>query len=241
MFKRKTLLVGLAFLLLVGLAGVSVALAQAEGGGVTPPYTVAQALTEEEIAAGKQGQVQYFDSFEAAMQSIGAAPADFKPADSDRSAPERHCVILIEPLQPGQQASVASEPVCFARFPDAIYAATGDTVRLAPAVRPADVTQDMLAPASTTVISIDYANSNFQGSTLVWVANNSVGCNTGYSYSAPTMPSGWNDVVSSAQTYGGCNNNPHYEHTNYGGAVLTCTCSTMGVMDNATSSEKWSQ
>ncbi len=138
MFKRKTLLI---ILLLVGLAGASVALAQAQGGSATPPYTVAQALTEEEIAAGKQGQVQYFDSFEAAMQSIGANPADFKPADSDRSAPERHCVILIEPLQPGQQASATSDPVCFAGFSDAIYAATGGIVRLAPTVRPAEVTR----------------------------------------------------------------------------------------------------
>lgn len=91
----------------------------------------------------------------------------------------------------------------------------------------------------TGVIGINYSSPNYQGSSLVWVVNNTVGCNTGYSYVSPTMPSGWNDVVSSARTYGGCNNNPHYEHTYYSGAVLNCTCATMGVMDNATSSEKW--
>lgn len=115
MFKRKIFLigVGVALLLLIGLGG-----AQAQIGAVTPPYTVAQALTKEEVAAGKQGQVQYFNSFEEAMLSIGADPADFKDSE-----PDRHCIVLIEPLQSGQQASVASEPICFASFSDAIYAA----------------------------------------------------------------------------------------------------------------------
>lgn len=233
---KKMFLIAFSLLLLFGVVGAVRAQDWLSPGsdGVAPPYAVARALTEEEAAAGKEVQVQYFDSFEEAMQSVGAAPADFQ-----NSEPERHCVVQIEPLQPDQQASVMLEPACFDSFSEAIYAATKGAVRLAPTTKPSELTPQMLALASTTVIGIDYSSPNYQGSSLVWVVNNTVGCNTGYSYVSPTMPSGWNDVVSSARTYGGCINNPHYEHTYYGGAVLNCTCATMGVMDNATSSEKW--
>ncbi len=230
--QKKIFLMGLSLLLLLGPAGA----VRAFRDSVTPPYAVAQARTEEEAAAGEEGQVQYFDSFEEAMKSIGADPADFQ-----NSKPERHCVVQIEPLQPGQQASEMLEPVCFDSFSEAIDAATQGAVRLPPTTKPNEFTAEMLAPASTTVIGIDYSSSNYSGTSLVWTASNTVGCTTGLTYAAPTMPSGWNDVVSSARTYGGCNRSPHYEHTYYSGAVLTCPCATMGVMDNATSSEKWSQ
>jgi len=253
MGKLKIPLMIAAILILAGglIGGVAVAV-KAQNEPADPPYTVARALTEEEARAGMPVEVQSFDSFEEALRSIGADPEDFDVSAADRGAdatpiadppsdpePTRHCIVQIEPLKPGEKASELSKTTCFDSFSDAVYAATGEAVRLAPTIQPGDVTQEMLAPASQTVISIDYSQPNYQGSTLVWYVNNSYGCNTGWSYANPTMPSGWNDVVSSAHSYGGCNNNPHYEHTYYGGALIFCTCSTMGVMDNQTSSEKW--
>jgi hypothetical protein len=193
-------------------------------------------------------RAQSFNSFEEALQSIHADPADFSadPADfsasdrlasaSDRLAtsnvdetanppsarqPTQHCVVQIEPLTPGKVASAMSEASCFDSFSDA---------------------QAIVPLSHTTVISIDYRDSNFSGSTLTWVVDSSYGgCTTGYSYAAPSMPSGWNDVVSSARTYAGCSYNRHYEHTNYGGSKIDCYCATMGAMNDKTSSEKWNR
>jgi hypothetical protein len=236
MGKLKIPLMIAAILILAGglIGGVAVAV-KAQNEPADPAYTVARALTEEEARAGMPVEVQSFDSFEEALRSIGADPEDFDVSAADEGPVNQ----TAEPLKPGEKASEMSKATCFDSFSDAVYAATGEAVRLAPTIQPGHVTQEMLAPASQTVISIDYSQPNYQGSTLVWYVNNSYGCNTGWSYANPTMPSGWNDVVSSAHSYGGCNNNPHYEHTYYGGALIFCTCSTMGVMDNQTSSEKW--
>jgi hypothetical protein len=53
------------------------------------------------------------------------------------------------------------------------------------------------------------------------------------------MPSGWNDRVSSSHSYGGCSLNDHFHDANFGGSGIICTCSTMGTMNNQTSSETW--
>lgn len=91
------------------------------------------------------------------------------------------------------------------------------------------------------VIGIDYDGPNFTGSTLVGGTRHTPGCLDGSSFIASSMPAGWNNRVSSARSYSGCNHYYHYEHINFGGAVLDCgdSCSSMGVMENQTSSERW--
>jgi hypothetical protein len=87
-----------------------------------------------------------------------------------------------------------------ATFAEAIAAATGGTVHLSPTAKPIQLTQGMLAAAPDTqpVIGIDYVNSNFQGNTLTR-AESVGGCAVGQNFQASSMPSGWNDVVSSAK------------------------------------------
>jgi hypothetical protein len=99
----------------------------------------------------------------------------------------------------------------------------------------------MFRGSGETVIGIDYKNSNFGGDSLPWIADNLVGCSTGLSYQAPSMPSGWNDEVSSADAFAGCDSYIHYEDNNYGGSQHECApdCATIGVMNDETSSEKW--
>jgi hypothetical protein len=97
------------------------------------------------------------------------------------------------------------------------------------------------AARASTVISIDYGQGNFAGNTLTWTVPNPSGCNRGNSYSAASMPSGWNDRVSSSKSQNGCSRNDHFQNTNFLGAGITCTCATMGTMNNQTSSELWSQ
>lgn len=130
---------------------------------------------------------------------------------------------------------------CFQTFAEAIHAATGGAVTLAPGTTPSQLTQSMLdVPSTSTVIGVDYMDSGFYGGSLTWSESSDIyGCTDGSYYAAPTMPSGWNDDVSSARSYGGCATYNHFENTYYGGSKLTCTCSTMGVMNDQTSSEKW--
>jgi len=100
-----------------------------------------------------------------------------------------------------------------------------------------------LIPDTSTVIGIDYMNANYGGLSLTWTANGTVGCEGGFpTYAASSMPSGWNDDISSYRDYASCSNNPHYENNNYKGAVANCgpNCSYIGAaMNDRTSSEKW--
>jgi hypothetical protein len=98
-----------------------------------------------------------------------------------------------------------------------------------------------LLPATTTIIGIDYENSGFSGTSKFWEVSYLPGCSDGTGWGLSAMPSEWNDRVSSAIGYAGCNNYLHWEHTWYTGASLNCYCSSMGVMNDATSSEQWSQ
>jgi len=246
MRKKSVLSASVSLALLVGLIGTAVVWAQS-GAEKNPPHAVARALTEKELAAGEEMEAHYFDSYEEAMEFIGADSADFQPpAAGDVDEQDKHCVVQIEPLQPGQTASKVSEPVCFDNFSDAIFAATGGAVRLPSSIEPSEVTEDMLAPPgprSGTVIGQDYSGANFSGSTLTWTTSNPNGCFDGTIYMQPSMPSGWANVVSSARSYQGCAHYYHYDYPNYGGSVLDCgySCSTMGAMDNQTESEKWCQ
>jgi hypothetical protein len=157
-------------------------------------------------------------------------------------APAGHCIVHIDPVLPGQAASKVSAPKCFATFAQAIATATSGKVRLESSVGPRSLSARMLRPqsvAATTVISIDYRDSGFGGTSLTWYVSGTAGC-AANSYSASSMPSGWNDEVSSSKRYDSCTHNPHYENNNFGGAIYPCTCSSMGVMNDKTSSEKWS-
>ncbi len=152
-------------------------------------------------------------------------------ASGEASVAPRHCVVWISPAGAGY--SHASPMVCFTTFEQAQRAATGR-----PPGGPAGPTASD-ATAASTRISIDYDGAGFTGATLTWTVSNSSGCTGGFSYSAAGMPSGWNDRVSSSHSYGGCAVNNHYHDTNFLGAGITCTCSTMGTMTNQTSSETW--
>lgn len=169
--------------------------------------------------------------------STTPASAHARPAASGH-----HCIVQISPVLPGQTSSQMSAPRCFATFRQAISAATSGAVRVSSSVTPRTLSARMLRPerlTATVVLSIDYVNSNYQGNTLTWYDSGTAGC-AANTYSASSMPSGWNDVISSSHRYDSCTHNPHFENVNFGGAIYPCTCATMGVMNDKTSSEKWS-
>ena len=169
----------------------------------------------------------------------------------------RHCIAEVQvgtddtaadATLPAEEAP-APAATCFGTFAEALGAVTGAPAGIDPNIKPADVTDEMLsslaqqaqafapAPMATTVLSIEYSGSGYSGSTYIWYADNSVGCSTGIFYYASTPPSGWNDRISSSRGYGGCAAIYHFEHSNFGGAVLRCNaCSGYGAMDNRSSS-----
>jgi hypothetical protein len=95
-------------------------------------------------------------------------------------------------------------------------------------------------PAVTIVIGIDYMNANYGGASYTWTTTAT--CTEFPEYWVSSMPSGWNDDISSYRDYAGCNVNPHWENVDYKGALANCgpNCSYIGAaMNDRTSSEDW--
>jgi hypothetical protein len=169
----------------------------------------------------------------AAVAVTGFAPAA-AGARAPRVATARHCVVWIAPAG-GRAPSRVSKMRCFTRFSHAVRVAHSRPPKGFP-----DPATGVL-PHAGTLISTDYDTANFAGSSLMWTVSTTNGCNGGFQYSAASMPSGWNDRASSSKSAHGWASNIHFHNTNFGGAAITCTCATMGAMNNQTSSETWSQ
>ena len=162
---------------------------------------------------------------------------------------KQYCYALLAPIEVGNSgSSKIIKTECFDNFADSIYAATNGRVQLDRSVQPDEITDEILSssnglssPSSQVVIGIDWDSTNFGGSSNTWAVSGS-GCSSSVQYSASTMPSGWDNRVSSARGYSGCNYYYHYQNINYGGTSAVCNseCSSMGSLDNATSSETWS-
>jgi hypothetical protein len=161
-----------------------------------------------------------------------------------------HCVSEAAPIRSDldQKQAVAKHIGCFKTFAEAIFVATDGTVHLDSSVTPETLTQDMLQPSATSssvVIGVDYGAIEFNTGhgTHTWTGAQGP-CSPTLGYGASSMPSGWNDAVSSARSYSDCNKYKHFEHTWSQGTSITCSqgdaCRLMGYMDNKTSSETWS-
>jgi hypothetical protein len=141
-------------------------------------------------------------------------------------------------------AGSAAAPVvtCYATFAQSIRAATSGRVNLpartaARSVSLTELNAGPATPAATYVLSIDWTGTGYSGNSLTWYQSSKCG-----NFQASSMPSGWNDVVSSAATYSGCVNTL-YQNINFGGSTLTVrkdtADKTLGSFNRQTSSEKW--
>jgi hypothetical protein len=101
-------------------------------------------------------------------------------------------------------------------------------------------------PSSQYTIGFDYMNTNYGGTSLQWTGG--APCSSNLGYGASSMPSGWNDDISSASSnWSNCNDWRHFENTDYNkkvnGAVIDCSnnnCYYIGnAMNDRTSSETW--
>ncbi len=186
-----------------------------------------------------------------------AGAQSVRPASSPLSLPfsasTPHCVIQLDPVLLGQKSSIATSRGCYATFPEAISAATGGRVHLPANISGSQLTPAMLQPAQSgasplsstcdpgcggTVIGIDWMNANYLGDTLTYTTNNSAGCSQGANFYFSSMPSGWNDDVSSAHSYQSCFNFEHFYDVGFGYPMYDCppSCANMGAANDQTSS-----
>jgi hypothetical protein len=174
-------------------------------------------------------------------------------ATAASSHPGKHCIIQTQPVppEPGKQAIRPKVSACYNTFPDAIFAATGGRIHLSEAASFADQLKDLdrqqkalkldLSEASDFVVAIDYKDSGFVyvSGTLSWTSP--VPCSATSSRYAPSMPAGWDNVVSSTQGLSFCDQNILWENTFYSGVTQTCApdCTNLGAMNDRTSSREW--
>lgn len=224
--KKKLIL----FAAVLILATISLSLVSARGNtsasDITNTYVPLEGITPAQAAANEQKRVE-------------ESKADWQNRERpDTYTPgAKHCVIIIEPLQPGQTTSKTSEPQCFATFAEALAFVTNGAVVVPQDFRPDDLTDEILAATTDTVVGIEYIDANFLGSSLTWGTPNSNGCSDGTVYQS-NVPNDWNDKISSARAFQGCNSFLHYANANYSGSTHQCApnCATMSVMNDQTSS-----
>jgi hypothetical protein len=169
-------------------------------------------------------------------------------ANAQEEQPLQHCTSTVSP-----DSTQVEDFQCFGTFAEAISMATNGRVSLVESVEPQDVTQGMLdegvqqgmgdaSALQATVIGIEYRDTRFGGSSWT-VTGTPAGCSDGTTYGLTSLPAGWDDVISSARVYGGCSVAIHFQNRNYNqgtnGSRVDCTCNTMGIMNDRTSSINW--
>ena len=114
-----------------------------------------------------------------------------------------NCVEQILPLQSGQLSSKVTATACFLTFSQAIAFATGGAVQLPAAQVPQNLTAAQMRSAKvrpfiTTIVAYMYSDTGYGGSTLtISTTVSNPACASGYDYGLASMPTGWDDVVSS--------------------------------------------
>ncbi len=92
------------------------------------------------------------------------------------------------------------------------------------------------SPLTEYVLTVFYVDANYGGAELTVYTDLNNYC-ASYSLTENSMPSGWNDVISSYHSYAGCKTRVS-ENINQGGAYYgpVVNAATLGVMNDATSS-----
>lgn len=187
------------------------------------------------------------------LEDASARTDEVAARASAEARPERHCLVHMEPGAPGGPAKVGAMS-CFESIAEVILAATDGRVALPAATRASEVNDAVLLSAgydpadasfASILIGIDYTEPYYGGPSLTWTAP--YGCYDPYSggsfsWFASSMPFGWDNVISSAQTFSYCRGTTAYDYPYQGGSALSFGCDAPSLywMDNATSSQSWS-
>lgn len=170
---------------------------------------------------------------------MAAAPVTARDPQSSAGS---HCTIRIERVAPDSNETRIVAKTCFKSYAESFRYATRGRVAVSDSLTPADVTDAMVPSgiASVVVLGADWEGPNYGGQWSVnWEASST--CTASRSWTVSYIGDYYNDKISSAKSYGGCHKFHHWEHGSFGGAVLICqpNCSSMGVMNDQTSSLSW--
>jgi hypothetical protein len=155
----------------------------------------------------------------------------------------------------GGPATIASE-TCFSTFAEALAFATAGRAKVGPDFNPAELTAEIVGVPQTAgagdvvalarwTLGYDFEGPNYtRASRHYYVDGANPPCANGVVWTlGGVLDAGWNNIISSAQSYSGCNHFVHYDLANQQGANIVClpNCQFMGGMDNRTTSLKWFQ
>jgi len=205
---------------LVGVVGMSPRATQASSteGGCPPGYVHFVAL--EPIQPGEQGSKVVDQGCQPADEVEEIELKPIQPGDEGWSVePEPvaqgeavngivrgpsdetgyRCVVLLEPVQPGEQFSKASEPVCFDGPIDTVSGVSLD---------------------SSYLIAKFYDRTNYI--TLLVEYYGSSACSPTISYGVPDLPDNLDNRFASGRAYSNCDHIYVYDFNDYGGPSYSC-------------------
>ncbi len=233
MRKKSVLLASVGLAMLVGLVGTLVVWAQS-GAEENPPHAVSwvRQVVLEPIRPGEQSSKVISETLVAYPSDVeqvflepmrpedmkrpepkptGTSPIVRGPSDS----PEYRCVVLLEPIQPGEPFSRASEPVCSRGAIDSING---------------------VSLASSYLIAKFYDYTNY-GNLLVEYYG-AEPCSPTASYGVPDLPDNLDNRFASGKGYSDCDRIYVYDRNNYGEPKYSCgaNCPTFYALNDAVSS-----
>jgi len=96
--------------------------------------------------------------------------------------------------------------------------------------------------SSGALIGQDFDLTGYRTLLVQWTGT-AYGCTTGSTYAIPNVGTSLNDRIESSKAFSGCNRYYHYQDSYYKGSVQPCgtLCSTLGTMNNRTTSLRWSR
>jgi hypothetical protein len=154
--------------------------------------------------------------------------------------------LLAKPAASGKLSRVVRTR-CFNTLVSAVrFAAKG-------AVVPDDITPDTIdaievPPASrldpsavTTIIGIQWENTDRGGRDRIYFVKGSAPCKAGRAWQIGQLDAGWDQLVSSAEGFGGCDTFEQYRDAKLKGPSKVCVpyCATLGPLNDKVSSVRW--
>lgn len=191
------------------------------------------------------------------FDALVAVALFFTPTMNDVNAEEEfsHCVVQVYPATMLRNGELRG---CYSTLSEAVAFATNGRISLPDNVSPQRASaairtletnsllyglQGGITPQATHVVSIQWDWTSKGGNSLVFTSNLTCPNTTdGHILSLMyriTHP-GWDNRVESAEAYAGCTSVQLWDGENMTGANITCSpyCSTLGAMNNATSSSR---
>lgn len=165
--------------------------------------------------------------------------------DREAAAGGGHCVMRLEHISATRSEAEIVDTNCFATFEEAFEHTARGRMDVPSTLRPQDLTNAMVADASTqfvVVLGTNWDNQSYGGQSWMWEASSTCTSNTSWYVSSVGTGFGSADNrFESSKAYDGCDEFRHYEHPSYGGSQHVCTpnCTTLSLLNNQVSSLQW--